>query len=101
MPLINLTTSPIRCAASARAWTSPLVRSACETASPAMLVDSATCRLISLIDADNCSVAAATAWTLVEASSGTDATVADLLLVCSAVTDIECAVVCSSEGAGP
>ena len=66
------------------------------TASPAMPVDSATCRLISLIDADNSSVADATVWTLVEASSETDATVADLLLVCSAVADIECAVVCSS-----
>ena len=69
MSLISFTTSPILSAASARLRTCPFVRSASAAALLAMSADWPTCRLISAIDPDSCSVAAATVCTLLVASS--------------------------------
>ena len=77
MSLISLTTSPILLAASARACTLALVRSASETAWLAILAELPTWRLISLIEDDSSSDAAATVCTLVDASSVAAATAVD------------------------
>jgi len=75
MSLISFTASPIFCAAADRPCTVTLVRFACSTAWPAILVDSATSRPISETEDDSSSVAAATVCTLAEACSATAATV--------------------------
>src|SRR3546814_2839110 len=89
----------MRCAASARPWFCSLVRPACSVASLAMRVDSDTCRLISAIELDSSSAAAAAVCTLADASSEAAATVCDCRLVSSAVADIDCAVDCNSDEA--
>ena len=55
--VISLTTSPMRLAASDNSPMRASVASACRTASPAILRDSSTCRLISRTDALSCSLA--------------------------------------------
>ena len=82
---IRLTTSPIRTAAFDSSLMRASVVCACATASPAILLDSSTCRLISAIDALISSVAAAAERTLLEESSETEPTTPDSRSVISAV----------------
>jgi hypothetical protein len=74
LSLMSSTTSPILWAASARPWTVLLARSASSTAPWEILVDSATWRPISSMELESSSVAEATVWTLVDASSEAAAT---------------------------
>ena len=96
MSLISFTTSPIFSAASARLRTWPLVRSASATALLAMSADWPTWRLISAIEPDSSSVAAATVCTLLVASSDAAETTVAWRLVCSAVADRAAALACIS-----
>ena len=73
-----------------------LVRSASTTAVLANPADCATCREISLVEACNCSVAAATVWPLAEAWSEATDTALACMLVSSAVADMLPAVACIS-----
>ena len=75
MVLINSTTSPILAAAFDKAPTFSVVVLAWSTAWEAMRAEACTCRLISVTEEDNSSVAEATDCTLVEASSEAEATV--------------------------
>ena len=91
MSLISLTTSPMRCAASARPCTVALVRSALVDRLPGdarRLADLAA----DLLDRrDSSSAARATVWTLVDACSEALATAVAWRLVSSAVALIVCA----------
>src|SRR6201999_626552 len=79
--------SPMRPAALDNSLTRSLVLRAWPTASLAIRADSWTWRPISLTEEDNSSVAEATDWTLVEASSDAAATVVASWLERSAVDD--------------
>jgi hypothetical protein len=72
------------------------VRRALSTARAVMSADCATWRLISVIDEDNSSAAAATVWTRVLASVAAVLTIVARWLVRSAVPVMDCAVVSSS-----
>ena len=68
MPVMSLTTSPMRPAASSSSLTAMLVRPASFTALVAMAFDCATWRSISFTEADNSSAADAMSRTFEEAS---------------------------------
>jgi hypothetical protein len=94
---IRFTTSPIRTAAFESSLMRASVVWACATASPAMRLDSSTCRLISAIEALISSVAAAAERTFSEESSDTDPTTPDRRSVISAVFVSVAADSCSSD----
>src|SRR5580704_3251148 len=94
--VISWTTSPMRLAAADSSFTRASVFSACATASAAIWLDFCTCRPISAIEEVISSVAAATAWTLVEAVADAALTPADISRVISAVRVSVVAVASSS-----
>jgi len=82
--VIRVTTLPISSAASFSACTMVFADSALTLASVVVRSASATCRVISWIDADSCSAAAATVWALAEACSVAAATAVVWSVVASA-----------------
>ncbi len=92
MLLMKETTSPIFCAASARLCTRALDCRPSLAALPTTSVACASRRLISVIDDDSCSAAAATVCTFSEASAEADDTARVCCRDCSTMADIERAV---------
>jgi len=91
MSLISFTTSPILRAIWARLWIEALVRWAVATASLDMREERATCVVISATEAESCSAAVATVWTLAEVWRAAAAIACDCLRVAPVAVSTSCA----------